>query len=313
MVAARCRGALARTARLCDAAPPVKLSMTLPTMAPDCDRERLLAWCRGIDAGPFASLAVGERVAFPNLEVGVALAAAAAVTVRVRIVATLFVAPLHAPALLAKRAASLDVLASGRFVLGLGVGGREEDYRVAGVAFERRHARLDAIAAELRRLWRGEPAIAGGAPIGPAPLQPGGPPLWVAAAGARPLARAARWADGILGFDLGPDPEAIERGVVAVRDAWRKAGRREAPWITTSFWCALGADADARLDAYARRYLAVFGDAAAAALAARCRAAGEARVREAIAQARAAGVDECFLVPTHADPTDLDRFAQLVA
>jgi alkanesulfonate monooxygenase SsuD/methylene tetrahydromethanopterin reductase-like flavin-dependent oxidoreductase (luciferase family) len=287
--------------------------MTLPTMAPGCDRAALLAWCRGIDAGPFASLAVGERVAFPNLDIGVALAAAAATTARVRIVSTLFIGPLHAPALLAKRAASLDVLSGGRVTLGLGVGGRDEDYRAAGVASAHRHARLDALAAELRRLWRGEPSQAGVAPVGPAPLQPGGPPLWVAAAGERPLARAARWADGVLGFDLGPDAAAAERLVRAARAAWRDAGRRDAPVVTTSFWCALGGGARERLDAYARRYLAVFGDAAAASLAARCTAAGADRVRDALRDARDAGADECFLVPTCADPAELARLADLVA
>jgi alkanesulfonate monooxygenase SsuD/methylene tetrahydromethanopterin reductase-like flavin-dependent oxidoreductase (luciferase family) len=287
--------------------------MTLPTMAPGCDRAALLAWCRGIDAGPFASLAAGERVAFPNLDVGVALAAAAATTERVRIVSTLFVGPLHPPALLAKRAASLDVLSGGRFVLGLGVGGRDEDYRVAGVTSERRHARLDALAAELRRAWRGEATAPGAAPIGPAPFAAAGPPLWVAAAGPKPLARAARWADGVLGFDLGPDPDAMAQLVSAARAAWRDAGRGDAPVVTTSFWYALGPDARERLDAYARRYLGVFGEAAAAALAARCRAAGEARVREALHAARDAGADECFLVPTSPDVVELDRVAQLVA
>ena len=290
----------------------MKLSLTLPTMAPGCDRAALLAWCRGADTGPFTSLAVGERIAFPNPEITVALAAAAATTERIRIVSTLYVAPLHPPALLAKRAASLDVLSNGRFVLGLGVGGRDEDYRVVGAPFDHRHARLDAIAAELRRLWSGGAPVEGARAVGPAPAS-GSIPLWVAAAGPKPLARAARWADGVLGFDLGPDPRAVEALVAAARDAWRAAGRSGAPWITTSFWCALGPGAGDRLDAYARRYLAVFGEAAARTLAGRCGAAGDARVREAIAAVGAAGVDECFLVPTSADPTELARLAQLAA
>jgi alkanesulfonate monooxygenase SsuD/methylene tetrahydromethanopterin reductase-like flavin-dependent oxidoreductase (luciferase family) len=291
----------------------MELSMTLPTMAPGCDRAALLAWCRGVDIGPFASLAVGERVSFPNLEITVALAAAAAVTERVRLVSTLFVAPLHPPALLAKRAASLDVLSGGRLVLGLGVGGRDEDYRVVGASFAHRHARLDAIATELRRLWAGGAPAEGARVVGPAPLDARTIPLWVAAAAAKPLARAARWADGVLGFDLGPDPHAVEALVAATRAAWRDAGRSDPPWITTSFWCALGPGAADRLDAYARRYLAVFGEAAARTLARRCLAAGEPRVREAIAAVRAAGVDECFLVPTSADPSELDRLAQLAS
>jgi alkanesulfonate monooxygenase SsuD/methylene tetrahydromethanopterin reductase-like flavin-dependent oxidoreductase (luciferase family) len=291
----------------------VKLSMTLPTMAPGCDRAALLAWCRGIDAGPFASLAAGERVSFPNLEVGVALAAAAATTQRARIVSTLFVAPLHPAALLAKRVASLDVLSGGRVTLGLGVGGREEDYRACGVAFARRHERLDELVAELRRIWAGEATVAGTAPIGPAPQQPGGPPLLVAAASAKPLARAARWADGVLGFDFGPDPAAAAKLVRETGAAWRDAGRTTRPQCTTSFWFALGPDARERLNAYARRYLAVFGEAAARALAARCCAAGDTAVRDALHALRDAGIDECFLVPTTADIAELDRLQDLIA
>jgi alkanesulfonate monooxygenase SsuD/methylene tetrahydromethanopterin reductase-like flavin-dependent oxidoreductase (luciferase family) len=290
----------------------MKVSMTLPTMASGCDRAAVLDWCRRIDAGHFESLAAGERVSFPNVEVGVALAAAAATTERVRIVSTLFVAPLHPAALLAKRVASLDVLAGGRFTLGIGVGGREEDYRATGASFARRHARLDALVTEMRRIWAGEAVAAGTAPIGPAPVQKGGPPIFVAASGAKPLARAARWADGVLGFDLGPDPAEVERGVRAAHAAWRDAGRTAAPHVTTSFWFALGPDARERLDAYARRYLAVFGEAAARALAARCLAAGEDAVRAALRQLRDAGADECFLVPTSADAAELDRLRALL-
>ena len=290
----------------------MKISMTLPTMAPGCDRAALLAWCRRIDAGPFTSIAAGERVSFPNVEVGVALAAAAALTERVRIVSTLFVAPLHPVALLAKRVASLDVLSGGRVTLGLGVGGREEDYRATGAAFERRHARLDGQVAEMRRIWAGEAVVAGTAPIGPAPLQPGGPPILVAAAGAKPLARAARWADGVLGFHFGPQAEEAEQLVRDAEAAWRDAGRTTRPHCTTSFWFALGDGAHERLDRYARRYLAVFGDAAARALAARCVSADDDALRTALRNLRDAGVDECFLVPTGADIALLDRLEALL-
>ena len=290
----------------------MKISMTLPTMAPGCDRAALLAWCRRIDAGPFTSIAAGERVSFPNLEVGVVLAAAAALTERVRIVSTLFVAPLHPAALLAKRVASLDVLSGGRVTLGLGVGGREEDYRATGAPFERRHARLDAQVAEMRRIWAGEAVVAGTAPIGPAPLQPGGPPILVAAAGAKPLARAARWADGVLGFHFGPQAAEAEQLVRDAESAWRDAGRTTRPYCTTSFWFALGDGAHEQLDRYARRYLAVFGDAAARALAARCVSADDDALRTALRNLRDAGVDECFLVPTSADIALLDRLEALL-
>ena len=68
----------------------MKIGMTLPTMVAGLRRDTVLAWARGIDDGPFSSLAVGERISFDNWEIGTTLSAAAAVTERVRIVATVF-------------------------------------------------------------------------------------------------------------------------------------------------------------------------------------------------------------------------------
>jgi alkanesulfonate monooxygenase SsuD/methylene tetrahydromethanopterin reductase-like flavin-dependent oxidoreductase (luciferase family) len=291
----------------------VKLGMTLPTMVPEAGRDALLGWSRAVDAGPFSSLAVGERISFGNAEALVSLSAAAAVTERVRIVATCFVLPLHAATWLAKQAASLDRLAAGRFTMAVGVGGREEDYRVVGAPFERRHARMDEQVAELRRIWSGEPALPDTAPVGPQPHQHGGPPLWIAAAGERPLRRAARWAEGLAGFSLGPGAEELDRVFRSAEQAWRDAGREKPPHLATSFWYALGDAAASRLGEYAARYLGVFGEGPARALASQCRAAGQAALRESLTLARDAGADEVILVPTSADPDELERTLDAIA
>jgi alkanesulfonate monooxygenase SsuD/methylene tetrahydromethanopterin reductase-like flavin-dependent oxidoreductase (luciferase family) len=281
--------------------------MTLPTMAPGAGRDAVLTWARRCDAGPFASLACGERIGFPNPEILVSLSAAAAVTERVRILATAFVLPMHRAPWLAKQAATLDVVSGGRLTLALGVGGREEDYRIVGASLERRHARLDAQVAELRRIWAGEPAVAGTAPVGPAPVQAGGPPLWIAASGERPIRRAARWAQGLAGFSLGPDADEIERAFRLCERAWRDAGRTEPPWRATSFWYALGPWPEDQLRRYAERYLRVFGEGPAQALARRCRCAGAQALRDALRDARDAGADEVILVPSSAEPGELER------
>lgn len=291
----------------------MKLGMTLPTMVPEAGRDALLGWSRAVDAGPFSSLAVGERISFGNAEALVSLSAAAAVTERVRIVATCFVLPLHTATWLAKQAASLDRLAAGRFTMAVGVGGREEDYRVVGAPFERRHARMDEQVAELRRIWSGEPALPDTAPVGPPPHQHGGPPLWIAAAGERPLRRAARWAEGLAGFSLGPAADEMDRAFRSAEQAWRDAGREKPPHLATSFWYALGDGAASRLGEYAARYLGVFGEGPARALASQCRAAGQAALRESLTLARDAGADEVILVPTSADPDELERTLNAIA
>src|SRR5260221_1038741 len=92
----------------------MKIGMTLPTMVPELNRSLLLAWMRGIDRGPFSTLAAGERIAFPNQEMMVTMAAAAAVTERVRLAFTLVVLPMHSTLLMAKQLPTMDVLSAGR-------------------------------------------------------------------------------------------------------------------------------------------------------------------------------------------------------
>jgi hypothetical protein len=95
----------------------LQIGMTLPCMVRGLDRKSILSWCRGIDDGPFVSLAVGERVTYHSTEMRTLLAAAAALTERVRIVPTLYILPMHPTALVAKEVASLDVLSNGRVTI----------------------------------------------------------------------------------------------------------------------------------------------------------------------------------------------------
>ncbi|MBV9921767.1 MAG: LLM class flavin-dependent oxidoreductase, partial [Pseudonocardia sp.] len=233
-------------------------------------------------------------------------AAAAALTERVQVFVNLVVGPLHPTALLAKQLATLDVLAGGRLTVGLGVGGREGDYRAAEAAFTRRHARLDEQVTGLRRAWAGEP-LADGDPVGPAPVQPGGPPLLAGAMGPKALARAAVWADGISGFSLGADRGELEGAADAARRAWDDAGRDEPPRLVSGCFFALGVDgAQDVLGRFTYEYLAVFGERAARALAGTVAVSTPERVRQALADAEAAGVDEFILVPATTDLRCLD-------
>src|SRR5262245_54366309 len=109
----------------------MQIGMTLPTMVAGLDRQTILEWCRRVDAAPFSARAPGERIAFPNHEMVTALAAAAALTERVRIATSIVVLPMHGTGLVAKQLATIDVLSGGRLSVGVGVGGREEDYRAS--------------------------------------------------------------------------------------------------------------------------------------------------------------------------------------
>lgn len=205
----------------------MRIGITLPTMMPGLDRETLLAWARRIDARPFATLAAGERIAFPNPDLMVAMGAAAAVTTRVELMLTVVVLPLHAAAVVAKQIATLDVLANGRVTVGVGVGGREEDFRAVGVPFEKRLGRMEAQVATMRRLWSDEPSVPDTAPVGPRPVHE--PPVLVGALSHDSIRRAARWADGLCGFSFGPDGAEVAAAFDVARTAWRERGRPSPP------------------------------------------------------------------------------------
>jgi alkanesulfonate monooxygenase SsuD/methylene tetrahydromethanopterin reductase-like flavin-dependent oxidoreductase (luciferase family) len=287
--------------------------MTLPSMVAGVDRGTLLAWCRGIDAGPFSSLACGERIAFHNLEMRTLLGAAAALTSRVRIVPSLYVLPMHPAALVAKEIATLDVLSSGRVTVCVGVGGREQDYRAVGAPFVERFATLDAQVAELRRLWASEPVFEGAPAVGPQCVQAGGPPIWSGAMGPRSLARAARWADAVMGFAATSEVADSARGFEAVDAAWREAGRKERAPRIAGFWYGLGPGAEERLQRYAFDYLRVFGERGASAMAAKQRIHSTESFHDALDALEALGCDELFLTPCDADPALLERTCEALA
>ncbi len=235
----------------------MEVGIALPQMAAGLDRGLVKAWCEAIDAGPFSSVSAGERMTFHNLEGVTLCTAAAAFTERVKVLFNVVVLPWHAPTLIAKQIASMDVLSAGRVEVAVGVGGRQQDYDALGASFAGRHRRLDEGVAELRRIWGGG-LMGDGQPVGPAPVQPGGPPVYASAMGPKSLARAAQWADGISGFTLLGDAAEVARGFEAAQHAWAEADRSTSPRLVTGSFVCLGADAQVTLQSFAYRYLEVF-------------------------------------------------------
>lgn len=283
------------------------LSMTLPTMIAH-GRAEVLAWCRGIDEGPFASLAVPERITYPAHSMIVQLAAAAALTERVRLWTTIVILPAHDAVDMAKQLASVDRLCDGRLTVGVGVGGREHDYRAINGNFARRWARMDDQVATMKRIWAGEPPFEGADPVGPPPVQAGGPPFIGGSMGPKSIARAAKWAAGVDGaFTTDGNREAIAGPFEMVRQAWRDAGRTDAPHLSTSFWYALGPDAEDRLRSYAYSYMKIFGEDVGKWAASAVTLFTPQAVHEAVENVRDAGANELFLVPTTTDPDELTR------
>src|SRR5919112_1591204 len=135
----------------------VQVGMTMPVMEPDLDAGILEAWARTIDDGPFSSLCWGERIAFDNPEAITLLGALAAWTERVRLVTTVIVPQLHDPVMLAKAIATGDMLCGGRLTVGIGIGGRREDYEAVGADPSTQTMRgMAQLVGVMKRVWAGE-------------------------------------------------------------------------------------------------------------------------------------------------------------
>jgi alkanesulfonate monooxygenase SsuD/methylene tetrahydromethanopterin reductase-like flavin-dependent oxidoreductase (luciferase family) len=286
----------------------MKYGLMLPYSTPT-DRKGLLGWATAADAAGFSTVTTGERMTYGNMEQIVALSAAAAVTSKVRILANILIVPMHAPGILAKRLASLDVLSEGRFVMAAGVGDREQDYRAGGATMERRWPRADETILTMKRLWKGEPLVPGDDPIGPSPYTPGGPELWIGSRGPKALARAARWgATGFAGFTLNGEPGDLKAQVDAVNEAWAANGRTDRPYLFVSCFYALGDDAVGRMAGLASRYWAGWADNEMRdQMIAELSVTNPDSIHRLIENVEAAGYDELNFLPITDDLADFDR------
>ena len=291
--------------------------MTLPVTEPGWSRDVLLQWVERIERGPFASIAFGERIAFPTPDLIALLGACAALTERVRLVTTVSVATLHDPVLLAKQLATVDMISDGRLTAGFGIGGREEDYRAVGADLRhRRNAVLAERVATMRRVWAGEIVVDGLLrPVEPFPVQSGGPKLLAGAQGQKAMRSAAEWADGVTGMAMTAAPEEAAAVLDMARGAWKAAGRAEPPIVNVASWFALGEPdaARAQVQEHLRRYFNWFSAEEAEQMAATCGFAGTPTQLEAFLQALAdLGTDEFVFIPTSIDPREVDRVGEVV-
>ncbi|ATY12689.1 LLM class flavin-dependent oxidoreductase [Amycolatopsis sp. AA4] len=280
--------------------------MSIGIGLPVSDPAALLDWARRADAGPFRTLGLLDRLVYDNPEPLTALAVLAGATTRVRLQTEVLLAPLRETALLAKQAATLDRMSGGRFVLGVGVGGREDDHHAAGTPLRERGRRLDRQLADLRRLWSGEPFSAEAGPIGPSPAREGGPELLIGAFKPRALARVARWGDGLL---AAAPPSWVGGLFDTVRRDWQEHGRTGEPRLVAQANVALGPDSVADEAKTAMRAYYAFTGMAEQMASGMLTSADD--IRAAIRAYRDLGADEVMLYCWGSDPEQVDRLADL--
>jgi len=207
----------------------MKLGIGLPESLPyGLTRTLLLDWARLADAAGFHTIAVRDRPDYDMWDPLITLAAVAAVTERARLATTVLQLPIRNAVMVAKQAAVVDRLSDGRFDLGVGLGSRQGDYDVYGATMEHRVTRYRQQVGDIRALWATarRTTTREFGPVGPAPVQEPGPPIWL---GAMPgneagLRRAVELGDGYV-FGSASEPETMAPVVRSLRAWAREAGK----------------------------------------------------------------------------------------
>ncbi len=238
---------------------PAQLSTSLPTFAAEnpTDWSHVTEFARAADQAGMDRLVMSDHIVFGEnldaygdpaiggsrggrqptgpdgswLEPIATVAHLTAVTSRARFATNILVAALRRPVVLAKEAATIDVLSGGRLDIGVGVGWQREEYEAAGLSFEERGRLLNHTIEVCQALWRNQVAGYESSELSfsnihqmPKPLQPGGVPIWVSGTvNNRSMDRLARFGSGWIPW--GDDAADIEAGIARMRTAVADRGR----------------------------------------------------------------------------------------
>jgi alkanesulfonate monooxygenase SsuD/methylene tetrahydromethanopterin reductase-like flavin-dependent oxidoreductase (luciferase family) len=286
----------------------MRIGIGIPNTLLDVPGKLLVDWAGRAEQRGFSSLATIDRVAYPTYDSLTALTAAAAVTDRIGLLTNILLAPLYTPVLLAKVTASLDQVSGGRLTLGVGVGGRPDDFELAGRSISDRGRRLDADLELLHQAWAGQPVAGSTFPVAP-PTTGGRIPLLIGGEPQRAAPRAARWG---AGFTIGGAPPEMAAGAIeGFRAAFQRAGGQGQPRIVALSYFSLGDEHTEESLHNLRTYYGFLGDWAEGI------AMGTPRTPSAVQEVAAAferlGVDELIFDPTVANLDQVDRLADVVA
>ena len=278
------------------------IGIGLPNAVRGVERHGIVDWATRAEAAGFASLGTLDRIAYPNYESIVALAAAAAVTERIRLVTDILILPLRTnTALFAKQTATIDALSGGRLELGLAVGGRKDDYELSGADFSSRGASFDRQLVELTELWAGDA-------VGPDPANGTRPGLLIGGQSDKAFQRAAKYADGWTMGGGGPD--AFTAALGKLKAAWSEAGRDGEPRTSALFYFSLGPDAENVAARNLGDYYSFLSDYAQQIV--QSAAKDAATLNGYVSAFEQAGVDEIICFPASSDPAQVELLAEAV-
>lgn len=276
----------------------IGLPNTLEMPGPD-----VVEWARRAEEYGFSMLGTIDRIVFPTYDSLTTQALAAGATSRIGLFTDILLTPLYPPVWLAKASASLDALSGGRLTLGLGVGGRADDFQAMHRPMHRRGALMDETLDLLHRAWAGEPVTGDDFPVAPPPANGNRVASLIGGTSDAAVRRAVAYADGWTAG--GGGPEAMKHIAGKVRQAWHEAGREGEPRIAALHYFGLG-DPDVSR-ASLRKYYGFLGDWVEAI------AEGAARspeaIQEIVKQFEQAGCTELVFMPTIPDLDEVGRLA----
>jgi probable F420-dependent oxidoreductase len=230
---------------------PCRVGIQLPEVERRVEWPELIAMARMAEAVGFDSLWLGDHLLYDlpggvtrgPWEVWTSLAALAAVTERVELGPLVASIGFHAPAMLAKQAATVDAISGGRLIVGLGAGWNEREYRAFGFPFDRRVARFEEAFTIIRTLLRegridhdGEFSRLEQCVLDPPPTRPGGPPLLLGSIGPRMLSIALPHVDAwnVWWADYGNAVDGFGTVRDQVAEACARVGRDPASVAATA-------------------------------------------------------------------------------
>ena len=243
----------------------MEVGIGLPNASQGVTGKELVDFGRAAEDAGFPSLGALDRVIYHSYEPLVTLAAIAPVTERIRLTTAVVLAPLRSTPVLAKQAAAVQNISGGRLVLGMGLGARDDDYRVSDIEMGPKGKRFSEQLDELERIWAGEErGHAGG--IGPKPEK--AIPVLVGGGVKASFERAARYGAGwIMG---GGTPEQFAEARPQVLEAWEAQGREGKPRLAALAYYSLGSNSRQGVENVRHYYdwLGEYGDQIAASVAA---------------------------------------------
>jgi alkanesulfonate monooxygenase SsuD/methylene tetrahydromethanopterin reductase-like flavin-dependent oxidoreductase (luciferase family) len=285
------------------------IGIGLPSTIPGISGRLIRQWASAAEQAGFSSLGTLDRVVYGNMETIPVLAAAAAVTERIGLTTAILIGPYRGNgALLAKQLATVDSIAGGRLQVGVAVGGRPDDFEATESPFRERGRDFDAQLAEMRAVWAQEPRGHAG-PIGPAPVQDGGPPLLMGGTVEATFRRMVQYGAGWIAG--GGGPAAFAAGADQARRAWRDGGRAGEPRLVAIAYVSLGDDAESHAQRYLGDYYSFAGERAQR-IAAGALTSPE-KVVHAVTAFSEAGCDELILFPCNPHIAQVELTAEAVS